>query len=112
MRALRRWRARRRLARALPQARGRALDAVAMDRLALARSGWRERLPLLGDRRFRRRINALLERQGMRPGAIGWARATNEALKSGWLTREEAEAQLPIGITLVDLQRLAEEAGR
>ena len=41
--------------RALPRARGIALDRIALDRCYIVRS-WSESLPLIGDALFRRRI--------------------------------------------------------
>lgn len=50
------WLARR--PRGMPAARGDALDRIAMDRFAVRREGWREKLPVFGDRAFRRRLQA------------------------------------------------------
>lgn len=109
---LRRMVARWRLGRALPQARGRVLDRMALDMVGLTRAkGWRERLPILGDRRFRRRIKTHVEMQA-RPGTRAWAKWLVAMLDGGTITEAEAREQCPLGISLDQVRAAAGEEPR
>jgi hypothetical protein len=96
------------------RARGKALNTIAMAQFGIWRRGLLERLPLIGDLFFRRRMRVYLKMSSIaKRGTLAWLRWELSEAKAARLspaeTRARIEDALPIGVTyeqaLADLDR-------